>query len=550
MAAVSPRRLAQLEQPPDSLRRDDDHSTPEYGIIFPCRDSSCKKTFMDAIDRDTHEERHYSTWRCRVFGCKYYHYGGWATEKEMALHHSDGHSVAASEPPTMFQCRYETCQYKSATELGFQEHHKSVHGFRGPVMLGGCSPIRLGTSPPVRKLARDLESDITRRIHRLSLIRLDEDSLEGPGLSSSAHSTPPSPATVGLPSPPSNFALSDLENSSQNLESIPILNLASHRPYDSLDTVDYNCGILRLSAPIKPSPSEPILTDAKKVPFPSRIMRDLKFTEARSQIINTGRIQSLPILDEPTGNTPCSEKDVSPLTHSTSLSPSDTDCTDEDSGSNICSDSNDESEASSSWLPERHCISPVLDSAVKLIVDRLLTEVHSLVKQTPIYKSCADSGTSSSGSSAPQPPNPDPGHDQGNGPKRTRGEGSKENPGGSGDPPDGPDQPNKKAKLSVAEVDRSRRLACPYYKRDPLMAANHRSCAGPGWDTVHRVKYVRFQFWDGKKSFASTYLGCPSQGIIFFEPSLTSHLCPGNTFIDVTRCLSGASGAVLSSGQT
>jgi hypothetical protein len=40
-----------------------------------------------------------------------------------------------------------------------------------------------------------------------------------------------------------------------------------------------------------------------------------------------------------------------------------------------------------------------------------------------------------------------------------------------------------------AEQDPKRRFACPYYKHDPD-ANLHRSCRGPGWPTVHRVKYI------------------------------------------------------------
>jgi hypothetical protein len=60
-----------------------------------------------------------------------------------------------------------------------------------------------------------------------------------------------------------------------------------------------------------------------------------------------------------------------------------------------------------------------------------------------------------------QPPDDDPGH------------GPNENP--SIDPPDPPS-------------GTSPRFACPYFKRDPQKQRNIRSCTGPGWDTVHRVK--------------------------------------------------------------
>ena len=34
----------------------------------------------------------------------------------------------------------------------------------------------------------------------------------------------------------------------------------------------------------------------------------------------------------------------------------------------------------------------------------------------------------------------------------------------------------------------SKKLACPYFKRDPQKYQRVRSCPGPGWDTVHRLK--------------------------------------------------------------
>ncbi|PVH77573.1 hypothetical protein DL98DRAFT_591173 [Cadophora sp. DSE1049] len=61
-----------------------------------------------------------------------------------------------------------------------------------------------------------------------------------------------------------------------------------------------------------------------------------------------------------------------------------------------------------------------------------------------------------------------------------------------GDDPD--DSQNDRAR-KLAKCDRSKRagatpskFACPYFKRDPSSHRKLRSCAGPGWDTVHRVK--------------------------------------------------------------
>lgn len=45
---------------------------------------------------------------------------------------------------------------------------------------------------------------------------------------------------------------------------------------------------------------------------------------------------------------------------------------------------------------------------------------------------------------------------------------------------------NKKAKM--INDDTRLRFACPYYKHDPQRFKDHRTCLGPGWPDVHRVK--------------------------------------------------------------
>jgi hypothetical protein len=36
----------------------------------------------------------------------------------------------------------------------------------------------------------------------------------------------------------------------------------------------------------------------------------------------------------------------------------------------------------------------------------------------------------------------------------------------------------------------NRKLACPFFKHDPELYNDRRTCTGPGWITVHRVKFV------------------------------------------------------------
>ncbi|KAF2728684.1 hypothetical protein EJ04DRAFT_581168 [Polyplosphaeria fusca] len=64
-------------------------------------------------------------------------------------------------------------------------------------------------------------------------------------------------------------------------------------------------------------------------------------------------------------------------------------------------------------------------------------------------------------------------------------------------PDDGPDDDpdedgaNKRRRVSITTTEDSEagpRFACPFYKHDPNRYRNRRTCPGPGWPTVHRMK--------------------------------------------------------------
>jgi hypothetical protein len=77
--------------------------------------------------------------------------------------------------------------------------------------------------------------------------------------------------------------------------------------------------------------------------------------------------------------------------------------------------------------------------------------------------------------------------------KRQRASGGSE----GNDSDDGEDrrkkQQQKKSDLPAANLS-GRRLACPFFKKNPQKHTEWRSCQGPGWLTVHRVKYARESF--------------------------------------------------------
>jgi hypothetical protein len=45
-----------------------------------------------------------------------------------------------------------------------------------------------------------------------------------------------------------------------------------------------------------------------------------------------------------------------------------------------------------------------------------------------------------------------------------------------------------KRRTEVPPATQSRRFACPFFKRRPAEYMQKKSCPGPGWDNVHRMK--------------------------------------------------------------
>jgi hypothetical protein len=61
---------------------------------------------------------------------------------------------------------------------------------------------------------------------------------------------------------------------------------------------------------------------------------------------------------------------------------------------------------------------------------------------------------------------------------------------GQEDDDEGKKRPNKKRKLgSDPAADEGQKFACPYFKRRPYDYRNERACTGPGFCSVHRLKY-------------------------------------------------------------
>ncbi|KAH9988127.1 hypothetical protein F4779DRAFT_632307 [Xylariaceae sp. FL0662B] len=92
---------------------------------------------------------------------------------------------------------------------------------------------------------------------------------------------------------------------------------------------------------------------------------------------------------------------------------------------------------------------------------------------------------------------PSGGGDAGDGASGTGGSGSpartkrrldgdnQDDPSGGGDEHDPDRGGSKRAKK---DVEPERKWACPFYKHDPRKYSKHRSCTGPGWPSLHRLK--------------------------------------------------------------
>lgn len=131
-------------------------------------------------------------------------------------------------------------------------------------------------------------------------------------------------------------------------------------------------------------------------------------------------------------------------------------------------------------------ISRVLDTYKKEMVESLMTEFKVLLDHNLEIQSRATSTGSPNSSSPPRSYAEQPSQ-QGVSGRGKRKERDEDEAGSSRD--DGDNRRHKKARVKGPAQDFSpRKFACPYYRRNSQRHKKHRSCAGPGWMSVHRVK--------------------------------------------------------------
>jgi hypothetical protein len=122
------------------------------------------------------------------------------------------------------------------------------------------------------------------------------------------------------------------------------------------------------------------------------------------------------------------------------------------------------------------------------LVDDMMCEFRSLLDQAPSY---IERGGNAGGSEGHSASSPVPKAAQTSSSlvrkRQRRFSGNSRHSEDSGDD-DGDDDPNKTlSTLAKDAYELGPRFACPYYQRNPQKHKS-RSCAGPGWITVHRVK--------------------------------------------------------------
>lgn len=136
-------------------------------------------------------------------------------------------------------------------------------------------------------------------------------------------------------------------------------------------------------------------------------------------------------------------------------------------------------------------VGPLLDSVVTTFLQaRILSppDVRSHASSEGTNKSAAHSSVTRSTSSG----------SSGNGGNKNGKRGRDEELPIGQSPNDGPEDgdgndPNKRIKdnsglAKSAKRKSDKRYACPYYQRDPKLYGHRRSCIGPGWIEVHRIK--------------------------------------------------------------
>jgi len=132
-------------------------------------------------------------------------------------------------------------------------------------------------------------------------------------------------------------------------------------------------------------------------------------------------------------------------------------------------------------------VPPILGFAKQKLIKNIMIELHSLLGWNAAFRARGGSADTS-GSHCAGGLNASASSERSSNLKRKR-----NNERDSNSQPSEDDRNNRPSKLpklgsSSPHDNQSLRFACPYFKRNPGRHRKSRTCAGPGWASVHRVK--------------------------------------------------------------
>jgi hypothetical protein len=138
-------------------------------------------------------------------------------------------------------------------------------------------------------------------------------------------------------------------------------------------------------------------------------------------------------------------------------------------------------------------VSNALGVVQQALIDRAMVEIDSNRTQQSNLRQSTNSGSSSGvGPSQPRHPTSNGESDSGgigkDGAKAVS-NGSNSGSNGQGEGSSGGSNLNPGSK-PLGTSGAGRLLACPYFKRNPESHRKYKSCAGPGWKDIHRLKLV------------------------------------------------------------
>lgn len=180
-----------------SMARRRKNTNLEAPTMKKCSREGCNKEFARNCDLSKHEKTHSRPFKCPISICKYHEFG-WPTEKERDRHVNDKHS----DSPSMYECLFKPCPYKSKRESNCKQHMEKAHGWtyvrtksNGNRKLPGLSAAPAHHTPPLGNdttpsttptYSAPTPQDQEALVNDFPLYPADSDWLETYGLQSSS----------------------------------------------------------------------------------------------------------------------------------------------------------------------------------------------------------------------------------------------------------------------------------------------------------------------------------------------------------------------------